>query len=105
MKSMVRLAPDGLFTETPPMRRIRLMPRARLHRTIWCAPGARHTNCRRSSPIAPTTTDPINFPEKLIPHMIIKGLADEELPVYGDGLNIRDWLYVEDHARALTTRA
>jgi len=34
--------------------------------------------------------------------MIIKGLASEPLPVYGDGQNIRDWLYVEDHARALT---
>lgn len=44
---------------------------------------------------------PYQFPEKLIPHIIIKGLAGEELPVYGDGLNIRDWLYVEDHARAL----
>jgi dTDP-glucose 4,6-dehydratase len=44
---------------------------------------------------------PYHFPEKLIPHMIIKGLADESLPVYGDGQNIRDWLYVEDHARAL----
>jgi dTDP-glucose 4,6-dehydratase len=45
---------------------------------------------------------PYHFPEKLIPHMIIKGLAGERLPVYGDGKNIRDWLYVEDHARALT---
>ncbi|KIU49580.1 MULTISPECIES: dTDP-glucose 4,6-dehydratase [Bradyrhizobium] len=45
---------------------------------------------------------PYHFPEKLIPHMIIKGLAGEPLPVYGDGRNIRDWLYVEDHARALT---
>jgi dTDP-glucose 4,6-dehydratase len=45
---------------------------------------------------------PYHFPEKLIPHMIIKGLAGEQLPVYGDGGNIRDWLYVEDHARALT---
>jgi dTDP-glucose 4,6-dehydratase len=44
---------------------------------------------------------PYHFPEKLIPHMIIKGLAEQELPVYGDGQNIRDWLYVEDHARAL----
>jgi dTDP-glucose 4,6-dehydratase len=43
-----------------------------------------------------------HFPEKLIPHMIIKGLAGEKLPVYGDGQNIRDWLYVEDHAKALT---
>ncbi|SDT59671.1 dTDP-glucose 4,6-dehydratase [Bradyrhizobium canariense] len=44
---------------------------------------------------------PYHFPEKLIPHMIIKGLAEESLPVYGDGQNVRDWLYVEDHARAL----
>jgi dTDP-glucose 4,6-dehydratase len=44
---------------------------------------------------------PYHFPEKLIPHMIIKGLAEESLPVYGDGRNVRDWLYVEDHARAL----
>lgn len=45
---------------------------------------------------------PYHFPEKLVPHMIIKGLAGEPLPVYGDGSNIRDWLYVEDHAKALT---
>lgn len=44
---------------------------------------------------------PYQFPEKLIPHMIIRGLRGEELPVYGDGQNIRDWLYVEDHASAL----
>jgi len=45
---------------------------------------------------------PYHFPEKLIPHIIIKCLAEEPLPVYGDGKNIRDWLYVEDHAGALT---
>jgi len=45
---------------------------------------------------------PYQFPEKLIPHMLIKSLAEEPLPVYGDGNNVRDWLYVGDHARALT---
>jgi dTDP-glucose 4,6-dehydratase len=45
---------------------------------------------------------PYHFPEKLIPHIIIKALAGEPLPVYGDGQNVRDWLHVEDHARALT---
>ncbi|QQO13574.1 dTDP-glucose 4,6-dehydratase [Bradyrhizobium diazoefficiens] len=45
---------------------------------------------------------PCQFPEKLIPHMIIRGLAGEPLPVYGDGAHIRDWLYVTDHAEALT---
>ena len=44
---------------------------------------------------------PYHFPEKLIPHMILNALAGKPLPVYGDGLQIRDWLYVEDHARAL----
>ena len=46
---------------------------------------------------------PFHFPEKLIPLMIIKALAGEPLPVYGKGDNIRDWLFVEDHARALQT--
>lgn len=44
---------------------------------------------------------PYHFPEKLIPLMILNGLAGKPLPVYGDGLNIRDWLFVEDHARAI----
>lgn len=46
---------------------------------------------------------PYHFPEKLIPLMIIHALAGKALPVYGDGQQIRDWLYVEDHARALYT--
>ena len=44
---------------------------------------------------------PYHFPEKLIPLIILNALAGRELPVYGDGSNIRDWLFVEDHARAL----
>lgn len=44
---------------------------------------------------------PRHFPEKLVPLMIINALSGKPLPVYGDGSNIRDWLYVEDHARAL----
>lgn len=44
---------------------------------------------------------PYHFPEKLIPHMILNALAGNPLPIYGDGSQIRDWLYVEDHARAL----
>ncbi len=46
---------------------------------------------------------PWQFPEKLIPLMISKALSNEALPVYGDGLNVRDWLYVEDHCRAIDT--
>ena len=44
---------------------------------------------------------PYHFPEKLIPLTILNALAGEQLPVYGKGENVRDWLYVEDHARAL----
>src|SRR5208283_2403378 len=44
---------------------------------------------------------PYQFPEKLIPLMITNALEDKPLPVYGDGMNVRDWLYVEDHCRAI----
>ncbi len=44
---------------------------------------------------------PYQFPEKLIPLMIIKALRDEPLPVYGDGLNVRDWIHVDDHCAAI----
>jgi dTDP-glucose 4,6-dehydratase len=44
---------------------------------------------------------PYQFPEKLIPLMITNALADKKLPVYGDGLNVRDWIHVEDHCRAV----
>jgi len=44
---------------------------------------------------------PYQFPEKLIPLMILNALADEPLPVYGDGKNVRDWIHVEDHCRAV----
>ena len=44
---------------------------------------------------------PYQYPEKLIPLMIINALHDKPLPVYGDGQNVRDWLYVEDHCRAI----
>ena len=44
---------------------------------------------------------PFHFPEKLVPVVILRALAEKSLPIYGDGSNIRDWLYVEDHADAL----
>jgi dTDP-glucose 4,6-dehydratase len=44
---------------------------------------------------------PYHFPEKLIPHVILNAIHGKPLPVYGNGLQIRDWLYVEDHAKAL----
>lgn len=44
---------------------------------------------------------PYQFPEKLIPLVISRALNDEPIPIYGDGMNIRDWLYVEDHCAAI----
>lgn len=44
---------------------------------------------------------PYQFPEKFIPHVILNAVARNDLPIYGDGEQVRDWLYVEDHARAL----
>ena len=44
---------------------------------------------------------PRQFPEKLLPLLIANALNDEPIPVYGDGLNVRDWIYVEDHCRAI----
>jgi dTDP-glucose 4,6-dehydratase len=46
---------------------------------------------------------PYQFPEKLIPLLISNAIEDGELPIYGDGLHVRDWIYVEDHCRALDT--
>ena len=48
---------------------------------------------------------PYQFPEKLIPLMITNALDDRSLPVYGDGQQVRDWLFVEDHCRGILARA
>jgi dTDP-glucose 4,6-dehydratase len=96
------LGPEGLFTETRPYKpnspysasKASSDHLIRAWRETYDLPTL-VTNCSNNY-------GPYQFPEKLIPHMIIKGLAEEQLPVYGDGQNVRDWLYVEDHAKALT---
>jgi dTDP-glucose 4,6-dehydratase len=95
------LPKQGLFTETTPYRpnspysasKASSDHLVRAWRETYDLP-AIVTNCSNNY-------GPYHFPEKLIPHIIIKGLADQPLPVYGSGENIRDWLYVEDHAKAL----
>ena len=69
--------------------------RARRRATTWCAPGTTPTACRCSPPTARNNYGPYHFPEKLIPLMIVNALAGKPLPVYGDGMQVRDWLYVE----------
>ena len=95
------LGPDGLFTETTPY----------APNSPYAASKAASDHLVRSwhetygLPVLVTNCSnnygPYHFPEKLIPHVIIRALADQSLPVYGDGQNVRDWLYVDDHARAL----
>ena len=95
------LGPEGLFTETTPYApnspysasKASSDHLVRAWRETYGLPTL-ITNCSNNY-------GPYHFPEKLIPHMIIKGLAGEPLPVYGKGENLRDWLYVDDHARAL----
>jgi dTDP-glucose 4,6-dehydratase len=96
------LGPTGLFTETTPYgpnspysaSKASSDHLVRAWRETYGLPTI-VTNCSNNF-------GPYHFPEKLIPHIIIKSLAEQSLPVYGDGQNVRDWLYVEDHARALT---
>ena len=96
------LGPDGLFTETTPYApnspysasKASSDHLVRAWRETYGLPTL-VTNCSNNY-------GPYHFPEKLIPHTIIRGLAGQTLPVYGNGENVRDWLYVEDHARALT---
>ena len=97
------LGPNGKFTEASPYQpRSPVLRSARRLPIIWCVRGTRHglpvlvTNCSNNY-------GPYQFPEKLIPLAILKVLRGEAIPVYGRGENIRDWLYVEDHASALWT--
>ncbi|CCG41171.1 dTDP-glucose 4,6-dehydratase [Magnetospirillum molischianum] len=95
------LGPTGLFTEDTPYR----------PNSPYSASKAGSDHLARawfetySFPVLITNCTnnygPRQFPEKLIPLMILKGLRGEALPVYGSGENVRDWLYVEDHAHAL----
>ena len=89
------------FAKTRPISRTRPIRPQRQARTTWCAPGRIPmgfptvvTNCSNNY-------GPYQFPEKLIPLMILNALEGKPLPVYGRGENIRDWLYVDDHADAL----
>ncbi len=90
------------------MRPTRLTRRARRHRIIWCGPITRPMDLQTTVTNCSNNYGPYQFPEKLIPLTIVNILLGKPLPVYGDGLQVRDWLHVEDHcaaiALALTTR-
>jgi dTDP-glucose 4,6-dehydratase len=97
------LGPEGFFTETTPLAAnspysaskagADLLVRA--YRETYGLPTL-NTRCSNNY-------GPYQFPEKLIPLMIHNILSERPLPVYGDGLNVRDWLHVKDHSRAVET--
>jgi len=95
------LGPEGLFSETTPYEpnspysasKAGADHLVRAYHETFGLP-ALITNCSNNY-------GPYQFPEKLIPLMILNGLAGKDLPIYGDGGQVRDWLYVEDHCRGI----
>jgi len=95
------LGPTGAFIETSPLRPSSPYAASKAAADLLVL-AARHTHgldavITRCS----NNYGPYQFPEKLIPLFITNALADEPLPLYGDGKNVRDWIHVEDHCRAL----
>ena len=93
--------PDLFFTETTPLHTS--SPYSSSKASADLLAGAYHRTYGLPVTISRCSNNygPYQFPEKLIPLMIANALADKPLPVYGEGLNVRDWLYVEDHCRAI----
>ncbi len=93
--------PDLLFTETTPIHTS--SPYSASKAAADLLVGAYHRTYGLPATISRCSNNygPYHFPEKLIPLMIVKALHDQPLPVYGKGENVRDWLYVEDHCRAI----
>ena len=93
--------PDLLFTEETPIHAS--SPYSASKASADLLVGAYHRTYGLAATISRCSNNygPYHFPEKLIPLMIANALADKPLPVYGEGLNVRDWLYVEDHCRAI----
>jgi len=95
------LGPEGRFTETAPLDPSSPYSASKAGADLLVQ--AFHRTYGQDVVIVRSSNNygPYQFPEKLIPLMIIKALRDEPLPVYGDGLNVRDWIHVEDFCRAV----
>jgi len=97
------LGPTGAFTETSPLRPSSPYSASKAAADLLAL--AFHHTFGLDVVVTRCSNNygPYQFPEKLIPLMLVNALHDEPLPVYGDGGNVRDWLHVEDHCRALLT--
>ena len=93
--------PDLFFTETTPLHTSSPYSSSKASADLLVLAYYRTYGLPVSISRCSNNYGPYHFPEKLIPLMIINALADKALPVYGEGLNVRDWLYVEDHCKAI----
>ena len=93
--------PDLFFTETTPIHTSSPYSASKASADLLVLAYARTYHLPVSITRCSNNYGPYHFPEKLIPLMISRALADESLPVYGTGENVRDWLYVEDHCSAI----
>ena len=97
------LGPDGTFSETTPYDPSSPYSASKAAADHLAAAWHRTYGLPVITSNCSNNFGPYHFPEKLVPLIITNALLGRDLPVYGDGSNVRDWLYVEDHARALTT--
>lgn len=93
--------PDLLFTEETPIRASSPYAASKASADLLVLAYHRTFGLRATISRCSNNYGPCQFPEKLIPLMIANCLADKPLPVYGDGLNVRDWLHADDHCRAI----
>ena len=93
--------PDLFFTEKTPLHTSSPYSASKASADLLCNAYARTYGLPLTISRCSNNYGPYQFPEKLIPLMIANCLADKPLPVYGQGLNVRDWLYVDDHCRAI----
>jgi dTDP-glucose 4,6-dehydratase len=93
--------PDLLFTEDTPIKTSSPYSSSKAGADLLVGAYARTYGFPATISRCSNNYGPYQFPEKLIPLMIANCLANKELPVYGEGLNVRDWLYVEDHCKAI----
>lgn len=93
--------PDLFFTEDTPLHTSSPYSASKASADLLTLAYARTFHLPVSITRCSNNYGPYHFPEKLIPLMISRALADESLPVYGTGENVRDWLYVEDHCSAI----
>ena len=93
--------PDLFFTEETPLHTSSPYSASKASADLLCNAYQRTYGLPVTISRCSNNYGPYQFPEKLIPLMIANALADKPLPVYGEGLNVRDWLYVEDHCAAI----